>query len=86
MGLVITGLLLANYYQSLQDGNIEKSSLLQDEIEQKDIWHYLHQIETILNRFKLEPESQTKNTIWRMEKKSAACKGDCSRARPSSPR
>ena len=57
-GLGDTGLLLANYYQSLQDGNIEKSSLLQDEIEQKDVWHYLHQIETILNRFKLDPKAR----------------------------
>ena len=59
-GLGDTGLLLANYYQSLQDGNIEKSSLLQDEIEQKDVWHYLHQIETILNRFKLDPKARLK--------------------------
>ena len=59
-GLGDKGLLLANYYQSLQDGNIEKSSLLQDEIEQKDIWHYLHQIETILNRFKLDPKARLK--------------------------
>ena len=59
-GLGDTGLLLSNYYQSLQDGNIEKSSLLQDEIEQKDVWHYLHQIETILNRFKLKPETKLK--------------------------
>ncbi|MFM1547258.1 MAG: ATP-binding cassette domain-containing protein [Candidatus Pseudothioglobus sp.] len=59
-GLGDTGLLLANYYQSLQDGNIEKSSQLQDEIEQKDVWHYLHQIETILNRFKLKPETKLK--------------------------
>jgi len=59
-GLGDTGLLLANYYQSLQDGNIEKSSLLQDEIEQKDVWHYLHQIKTILNRFKLDPEAKLK--------------------------
>ena len=57
-GLGETGLLLANYYQSLQDGNIEKSSLLQDEIEQKDVWHYLHQIETILNRFKLDANAR----------------------------
>jgi ATP-binding cassette subfamily F protein uup len=59
-GLGDTGLLLANYYQSLQDGNIEKSSLLQDEIEQKDVWHYLHKIKTILNRFKLDPEAKLK--------------------------
>ena len=59
-GLGDTGLLLANYYQSLQDGNIEKSSLLQNEIEQKDVWHYLHQIETILNRFKLDPKARLK--------------------------
>ena len=59
-GLGDKGILLANYYQSLQDGNIEKSSLLQNEIEQKDIWHYLHQIETILNRFKLDPKARLK--------------------------
>ena len=59
-GLGDKGILLANYYQSLQDGNIEKSSLLQNEIEQKDIWHYLHQIKTILNRFKLDPKARLK--------------------------
>ena len=59
-GLGDTGILLANYYQSLQDGNIKKSSRLQEEIEQKDVWHYLHQIETILNRFKLKPETKLK--------------------------
>mgnify|MGYP005630876973 FL=1 len=59
-GLGDKGILLANYYQSLQDGNIEKSSLLQNEIEQQDIWHYLHQIETILNRFKLDPKARLK--------------------------
>jgi len=59
-GLGDKGILLANYYQSLQDGNIKKSSLLQNEIEQKDVWHYLHQIETILNRFKLDPKAKLK--------------------------
>ncbi|MDB4037461.1 ATP-binding cassette domain-containing protein [Candidatus Thioglobus sp.] len=49
-----TGKLLADYHDSLQVGNIEKSAQLQNEIESKDLWHYLHQIETILNRFKLE--------------------------------
>ena len=29
-------------------------------IEQKDVWHYLHQIETILNRFKFKPETKLK--------------------------
>ena len=57
-GLGETGKLLANYHDSLQIGDIEKSAQLQNEIESKDLWHYLHQIETILNRFKLEPTAK----------------------------
>ncbi len=57
-GLGETGKLLADYHDSLQSGDIEKSAQLQDEIESKDLWHYLHQIETILNRFKLEPKAK----------------------------
>ena len=57
-GLGETGKLLADYHDSLQVGNIEKSAQLQNEIESKDLWHYLHQIETILNRFKLEPTAK----------------------------
>ncbi len=57
-GLGETGKLLADYHDSLQLGNIEKSAQLQNEIESKDLWHYLHQIETILNRFKLEPKAK----------------------------
>ena len=36
-------------------GKIEEGSSLQELIEQKDAWHYLHKIEAILNRFKLDP-------------------------------
>ena len=54
-GLGDTGKLLAEYHDSLQTGDIKKNAQLQDEIESKDLWHYLHQIETILNRFKLDP-------------------------------
>jgi len=54
-GLGDTGKLLAKYHDSLQTGDIKKNAQLQDEIESKDLWHYLHQIETILNRFKLDP-------------------------------
>ena len=53
-GLGEVGDLLASYHESLQNGDNEKNSQLQEEIESKDLWHYLHQIETILNRFKLD--------------------------------
>ena len=54
-GLGDVGKLIAKYHQSLHDGKIEESSSLQELIEQKDAWHYLHKIEAILNRFKLDP-------------------------------
>ena len=54
-GLGDVGKLLAKYHQSLHDGKIEESSTLQGLIEQRDAWHYLHKIEAILNRFKLDP-------------------------------
>ena len=54
-GLGDVGQLIAKYYQSIQNGKIEESSSLQELIERKDAWHYLHKIEAILNRFKLDP-------------------------------
>jgi len=57
-GLGDIGKLLANYHDSLQTGDTKKNAQLQDEIESKDLWHYLHQIETILNRFKLDPKAK----------------------------
>ena len=57
-GLGSIGDLLANYYQNTQSGNDEKSSSYQSLIEQKDAWHYIHKIEAILNRFKLDPEAK----------------------------
>ena len=57
-GLGDAGKLIAKYHDSLKDGNISKSSQLQEQIESKDLWHYLHKIETILNRFKLKPDAQ----------------------------
>jgi len=57
-GLGDHGKLIAKYHDALKDGNISKSSQLQEQIESEDLWHYLHKIETILNRFKLKPESQ----------------------------
>ena len=54
-GLGDVGKLIAKYHQSIQNGKIEESSSLQELIEQKDAWHYLHKIEAILNRFKLDP-------------------------------
>ena len=53
-GLGEVGDLLASYHESLQNGDNKKNSQLQEEIESRDLWHYLHQIETILNRFKLD--------------------------------
>ena len=53
-GLGEVGDLLANYHETLLNGDNEKNSQLQEEIESRDLWHYLHQIETILNRFKLD--------------------------------
>ena len=48
-GLGEAGKLIAKYHDSLKDGNISKSSQLQEQIESKDLWHYLNKIETILN-------------------------------------
>jgi ATP-binding cassette subfamily F protein uup len=57
-GLGEVGDLLASYHESLQNGDNKKNSQLQEEIESRDLWHYLHQIETILNRFKLDANAK----------------------------
>ena len=57
-GLGEIGDLLASYHESLQNGDNKKNSQLQEEIESRDLWHYLHQIETILNRFKLDANAR----------------------------
>tara|TARA_B110001450_G_scaffold42493_1_gene38652 strand:+ start:424 stop:2274 length:1851 start_codon:yes stop_codon:yes gene_type:complete len=57
-GLGEVGDLLASYHESLQNGDNNKNSRLQEEIESRDLWHYLHQIETILNRFKLDANAR----------------------------
>jgi ATP-binding cassette subfamily F protein uup len=57
-GLGEVGDLLASYHESLQNGDNKKNSQLQEEIESRDLWHYLHQIETILNRFKLDANTR----------------------------
>ena len=57
-GLGEVGDLLASYHESLQNGDNDKNSQLQEEIESKDLWHYLYQIETILNRFKLDANAK----------------------------
>ena len=57
-GLGEAGKIIANYHDSLKEGNDSKSSKLQQQIESEDLWHYLHKIETILNRFQLNSDSQ----------------------------
>ena len=57
-GLGDTGKILANYHDSLKEGDDSKSSKLQEQIESEDLWHYLHKIETILNRFQLNSDSE----------------------------
>ncbi|MDC0181556.1 ATP-binding cassette domain-containing protein [Candidatus Thioglobus sp.] len=57
-GLGDTGKVLANYHDALKEGNDLKSSELQEQIESEDLWHYLHKIETILNRFQLDSDTQ----------------------------
>ena len=57
-GLGEVGDLLASYHESLQNGDNKKNSQLQEEIESRDLWHYLHQFETILNRFKLDANAR----------------------------
>ena len=57
-GLGDTGKVLANYHDALKEGNDLKSSELQEQIESEDLWHYLHKIETILNRFELKSDTQ----------------------------
>ena len=57
-GLGDTGKVLASYHDALREGNDSKSSQLQEQIESEDLWHYLHKIETILNRFELKSDTQ----------------------------
>ena len=57
-GLGDTGKVLASYHDALREGNDSKSSKLQEQIESEDLWHYLHKIETILNRFELKSDTQ----------------------------
>ena len=57
-GLGDTGKILASYHDALKEGNESKSSRLQEQIESKDLWHYLHKIDTILNRFQLKSDTQ----------------------------
>ena len=57
-GLGTIGDLLANYYRSTQSSNAEESGPYQSLIEQKDAWHYIHKIEAILNRFKLDHKAK----------------------------
>ena len=57
-GLGDTGKVLASYHDALREGNDSKSSELQEQIESEDLWHYLHKIETILNRFQLNSDIQ----------------------------
>ena len=57
-GLGDTGKVLASYHDALKEGNDSKSSELQEQIESEDLWHYLHKIETILNRFELKSDTQ----------------------------
>jgi ATP-binding cassette subfamily F protein uup len=57
-GLGDTGKILASYHDALKEGNESKSSRLQEQIESKDLWHYLHKIDTILNRFQLNSDTQ----------------------------
>ena len=57
-GLGDTGKVLASYHDALKEGNDSKSSRLQEQIESEDLWHYLHKIETILNRFQLKSDTQ----------------------------
>ncbi len=56
-GLGDSGKLISKYHGALKDGNISKSSQLQEQIESQDLWPYLHKIDTILNRFKLSPDT-----------------------------
>ena len=57
-GLGDTGKILASYHDALKEGNESKSSRLQEQIESKDLWRYLHKIDTILNRFQLKSDTQ----------------------------
>ena len=57
-GLGDTGKILASYHDAMKEGNESKSSRLQEQIESKDLWHYLHKIDTILNRFQLKSDTQ----------------------------
>ncbi|KAA0446167.1 MAG: ATP-binding cassette domain-containing protein [Candidatus Thioglobus sp.] len=66
-GLGNIGAILSKYRQLLAEQKEEATAKLQEEIDHLDGWQYFHKIESILNRFNLDPEA-TLSTLsggWR---------------------
>lgn len=66
-GLGDIGILLAKYQNYLNNGDIAKSTILQEEIEKQDAWQHLNKIQTIIERFSLDPKANIKKLSggWR---------------------
>ena len=66
-GLGDIGLILSDYQQLTNGGELEAAADLQTKIDELDAWQYLHKIEAILNRFTLNPEAilSTLSGGWR---------------------
>jgi ATP-binding cassette subfamily F protein uup len=66
-GLGDVGLLLSDYQQLINNGELKAAGDLQTQIDELDAWQYLHKIEAILNRFTLNPEAilSTLSGGWR---------------------
>ena len=66
-GLGEIGQIIAKYQQLIAEGEVEKSSQLQAQIDEVDAWSYLHKIDAILNRFNLDPQAKlsTLSGGWR---------------------
>lgn len=66
-GLGEIGVVLIKYQHLMAKGKLDQATELQEEIDCLDGWQYLHKIETILNRFTLNPEAilSTLSGGWR---------------------
>ncbi|MBT5286742.1 MAG: ABC-F family ATP-binding cassette domain-containing protein, partial [Candidatus Thioglobus sp.] len=66
-GLGEIGDLITHYQTLISNGEMDKAGDLQTQIDHLDAWQYLHKIEAILNRFRLNPDAilSTLSGGWR---------------------
>jgi len=66
-GLGEIGDLITRYQTLISNGETDKAGDLQTQIDHLDAWQYLHKIEAILNRFRLNPDAilSTLSGGWR---------------------